>query len=74
MNGTNAILMLEKLHCIQELICLCQTFLSPNQACLRSIVQQSIKMLAEEQSADMAKVPEFTFAINGTHVKDQISK
>jgi len=72
----NEIVVLRKLHCIQCLICLCQTFLPSNEGCLlRSLVQQCIKTLSEDQMpTNMEKnCPEFIFNIRGSDVKDQIN-
>lgn len=62
---------LEKLHCIQSVICVCMTFLSPDQDCLRSIVQQSIKVVSGMDV--VKKSSRFILHINPSHVKDKIS-
>lgn len=67
--GENDLKVLEKLHFLQCLISLSQTFLAPDQACLRSIVQQAIKLLNSQD-----EIPkDFALKICRTHVKDQIS-
>ena len=71
LSGQDQILILRKLHCIQCLICLCQTFLTSNRACLRSIVQQAIKTLAPEENLDHTE-SNLIFNITGSKVKDQI--
>ena len=72
LNEKNPILMLEKLHCIHTLLCLSQTFLSPTQACLETIVRQALKTLANWPKID-AK-PKFKFAVPCGQLKEQISK
>lgn len=65
------ILTLKRLHAIQCLLCLCQTFMSPNPECLRSIAQQFIQMILKNPGADLEK--ELVFDIHSTQVKDQIN-
>ena len=71
LQDSDKIFMLEKLHCIQEIICLCQSYLSPNTSCLRVIVLQAIETLSKWQT--VPQKPKFVFNISGSHVKDQLS-
>ena len=68
----DTILMLEKLHTIHTLLCLCQTFLSPTQACLETVVRQSIKSLSTWEK--VSEKPQFTFTVPCSQLKEQISK
>ena len=63
--------MLEKFHCVQSVICVCLAFLSPDQECLRSIVQQSIKTVSTMHSVQMSS--EFNLSISGNHIKEKIA-
>ncbi len=72
-NFKEAIDNLEKLHVVQELICLCQTYLTPkNLECLRSIAQQALAALGKLEGD--VKSHEFLFKINGSHINDQLKK
>ena len=63
------LLILDKLHCINALVGLCQTFVSLNRATLRSIVQQSISILSRKSEIQK----ELTLKLMGSQVKEQIS-
>ena len=71
LQDSDKIFMLEKLHCIQEIICLCQSYLSPNTSCLRVIILQAIETLSKWMT--VPQKPKFVFNISGSHVKDQLS-
>jgi len=71
LQDSDKIFMLEKLHCIQEIICLCQSYLSPNTSCLRVIILQAIETLSKWKT--VPQKPKFVFNISGSHVKDQLS-
>ena len=68
----DTIIMLEKLHTVHTLLCLCQTFLSPSQACLETVVRQSIKALSSW--VKVSEKPEFTFSVPCNQLKEHISK
>ena len=71
--GNDKITLLKKLHCIQALICMCQTFMSPSQTCLRNIVQQAIKDLVGKPLTSDQQCVNFTLNVTGDQVKDQIN-
>ena len=69
---SDCILRLEKLHCIQEIINQCQTFLSPSPDCLRIVILQALQTLTKWPK--LFEKPKFIFNISGSHVKDQIER
>lgn len=65
---------LAKLHYIKELTSVCQTYLSTNVEFLRSIVQQSIKLIEKETCLGDGSSHKFVLNVNGQHVKEQMTK
>ena len=68
----DCILRLEKLHCIQEIISLCQTFFSPSLDCHRIVIHQALQTLTKWTK--LVEKPKFIFNITGSHVKDKIAR